>query len=81
MILSIKKAEYQGNYKIKLWFSDSVEKIVDFADFLKNAKNPMTKKYLDEKLFSNYSIQYGDLIWNDYEMCFPIYDLYQQSII
>jgi hypothetical protein len=80
MVLSIKNAEYQGNYKIKILFSDNVEKIVDFANFLKNAKNPMTKKFLDEKLFSSYSINYGDLIWNDYEMCFPIWDLYQQCI-
>jgi hypothetical protein len=81
MALSIKKAEYQGNYKIKLQFSDDIEKIVDFASFLKNAKNPMTKKYLDENLFKSYSIKYGDLIWNDYELCFPIWDLYQQKII
>jgi hypothetical protein len=80
MAISIIKADYQGSYKIKLLFSDNVERVIDFKDFLKNAKNPMTKKFLDEKLFSCYSIKYGDLIWNDYEMCFPIWDLYQQSL-
>jgi hypothetical protein len=80
MAISIQNAEYQGNYIIKLLFSDNVERLVDFKDFLRNARNPMTKKYLDEKLFKNYTIKYGDLIWNDYEMCFPIWDLYTNNI-
>lgn len=80
MSLSIIDAEYLGNYKIKLVFSDNLERIVDFGNFLSKAKNPMTQKYLDEKLFSSYSIKYGDLIWNDYEMCFPIWDLYMNQI-
>jgi hypothetical protein len=57
-----------------------VERLIDFASFLKNAKNPMTKKYLDKKLFKEYSIEYGDIIWNDYEMCFPIWDLHEGKI-
>ncbi len=80
MKIAIKKAEYLGNYKIKLLFSDTIEKIIDFKKFITNAKNPMTKKYLDEKLFSNFKIEYGDLIWNDYELCFPIWDLYENNI-
>lgn len=32
-------------------------------------------KYVD-----NYKIQYRDLIWNDYEMGFPIWDLYNGKI-
>jgi DUF971 family protein len=80
MVVSIQKAEYKGDYKIKILFSDGIEKIIDFFMFLQNAKNPMTKKYLDKKLFQSYSIQYGDIIWNDYEMCFPIWDLHEGKI-
>ena len=80
MIISIKKADYIGEYKIKFSFSDGVERLIDFSGFLTNAKNPMSKKYLDKKLFRNYSIDYGDIIWNDYEMCFPIWDLYEGKI-
>ena len=80
MVISINKAEYLGDYKIKLWFSDGMEKEVDFDLFLRNAKNPMARKYLDKKLFSNFKIEYGDIIWNDYEMCFPIWDLYEGKI-
>ena len=80
MVISIQKANYLGEYKIKFQFSDGTEKVVDFEAFLKKAKNPMTKKYLDKKLFQSFSIEYGDIIWNDYEMCFPIWDLYEGKI-
>lgn len=40
----------------------------------------MSSKYLDQNLFLNFEIVYRDLIWNDYEMCFPIWDLYSGKI-
>ena len=80
MVISINKAEYLGNYKISFSFSDGVETTIDFLPFLEGAKNPMTRKYLNEELFKKYSIEYGDIIWNDYEMCFPIWDLHEGQI-
>ena len=77
MVISISKAEYLGEYKIKFSFSDNTERTIDFKNFLMNAKNPMTKKYQDKELFQQFSIKYGDIQWNDFEMCFPIWDLYQ----
>jgi hypothetical protein len=80
MVITITSAKYLIDYKIKLLFSDGTEKEVDFGIFLRNAKNPMARKYLDKKLFRNFKIEYGDIIWNDYEMCFPIWDLYEGKI-
>jgi len=80
MVISIQKAEYKGDYRINFQFSDGAEKTIDFSNFLKNAKNPMTKKYLDKKLFQSYSIEFGDINWNDFEMCFPIWDLHEGKI-
>ena len=80
MVVSIEKADYKGDYVIGLRFSDGVERNIDFSSFLRNAKNPMTKKYLDKELFKSFTIHYGDLIWNDYEMCFPIWDLHEGNI-
>ncbi len=80
MVISIDKAEYKGDYIINLKFSDGVERDIDFGGFLKKAKNPMTKKYLDKELFRSFTLNYGDLIWNDYEMCFPIWDLHEGRI-
>ena len=80
MVISINRADYIDDYKIKFSFSDGTEKVVDFSDFLSRAKNPMTKKYLDKQLFKEFTISYGDIIWNDYEMCFPIWDLHEGRI-
>lgn len=80
MIISIQKAEYEGDYKIYFQFSDGVKQSIDFRHFLENAKNPMTKKYLDKKKFQEYSLEYGDINWNDFEMCFPIWDLHEGKI-
>ncbi len=80
MVISINKAEYLGNHKISFTFSDGVERTIDFLPFLQAARNPMTKKYLDESLFKGYSLEYGDITWNDYEMCFPIWDLHEGQL-
>ncbi|MFH1005227.1 MAG: DUF2442 domain-containing protein [Bacteroidota bacterium] len=77
MVITIQKATYKGNYKIDFIFSDGVQKVVDFERFLKNAKNPMTNKYLDKEKFKSFSLDYGDIIWNDYELCFPIWYLHE----
>jgi hypothetical protein len=40
----------------------------------------MTRKYQDKELFKSFSVKYGDVIWNDYEMCFPVWDLHEGRI-
>ena len=80
MVISILKAEYIGEYIIHFYFSDGVEKTIDFSEFLKNAKSSMTRKYLDKKMFEKFTISYGDIIWNNFEMCFPIWDLHEGKI-
>ena len=80
MVISIQKAEYKGEYKISFVFSDGIKKSIDFSTFLKSARNPMTKKYLDKKLFKSFSVQFEDINWNDFEMCFPIWDLHEGNI-
>ena len=80
MVISINNAEYLGDYKIQFHFSDGTMRTIDFYDFLNKAPNPMSKKYLDKSLFQKFTIEYGDVIWNDYEMCFPVWDLHEGNI-
>jgi len=80
MVISIQEVKYKGDYKIYFLFSDGVERIIDFENFLKKSKNPMTSKYLNKELFTSFTIEYGDIIWNDYELCFPIWDLHNGEI-
>lgn len=80
MVISIQEAVYQGDYKIGFMFSDGIYKVVDFERFLRTAKNQMTNKYLDKGLFQSFSLDYGDIVWNDYELCFPVWDLHEGKI-
>lgn len=45
-IVGIKTAEYLGEYRLRLQFTDNRERMVDFGPFLASSTNPMTKKYL-----------------------------------
>lgn len=78
--ISIEQAIYDGDYRIRLFFNDGVEQMVDFAPFLMASKNPQIYKYLDPQRFQRFTIEYGDLFWEDYDLCFPIADLYDNHI-
>jgi len=80
MIIDIETAEYVESYQLRIQFSDGQERIVDFEPFLSKSLNPLIKKYLDLERFKNFTVEYGDLHWNDYDLCFPIADLYQGQI-
>lgn len=79
-IIDIIRAEYVGGYKIHLWFSDGKNHVVDFEPFLISARNPMTTQYRDAKKFRQFRLVYGNLDWNDYEMCFSTEDLYNNDV-
>lgn len=79
--LKIDSAKYLKDYKIWIKFSDGVEKLVDFKPFLSKSLHPSIKKYLDTNIFSNFSLIDGNLNWNDYDMIFPISDLYNGKIV
>jgi hypothetical protein len=51
MVISIQRAKYKGDYFIDFSFSNDVKRNIDCTHFLKSAKNPITKKYLDKELF------------------------------
>ena len=79
-IINVEKAKYINEYKLKLSFNDGLEQVVDFGPFLSNSLNPFISKYLDLKEFKKYELNNGDLIWNDYDLCFPVADLYENNI-
>ena len=52
-------------------------RIVDFRPFLSSSRNPLIRAYLDPALFAQFTIKAGDIFWGDYDLCFPIADLYE----
>jgi len=79
--LEVTKAQHVEGYKVLVSFSDGKSTTVDFCTFLNASRNPEIRKYLDMKLFLDFKIQDGNLIWNDYDMIFPLEDLYNNDIL
>lgn len=78
--ISIEEAKYLNDYKIYLKFNDGKERILDFKNFILSSRHPEIKKYQDKNLFKNFNLQYGEIEWNDYDLAFPIYDLYMGKV-
>lgn len=79
--LSIVKASYLSEYKIELEFSDGKSQTVDFGPFLNSSRHSEIKRYLDLETFKGFQIVDGDLDWNDFDLTFPIWDLYTNKIL
>jgi hypothetical protein len=79
-LIKIEKAVYLNNYRVELLFNDGKIEIIDLDEFLKKSSNPQTRKYLNKEFFRKFKIVTGDLVWGDYEMCFPVLKLYEGKI-
>ena len=79
-VIFIERAEHAGDFKIRLTFSDTVVRTVGFGPFLRRSRNPLIQVYLDPTAFAGFQIRKGDLVWGDYDLCFPIADLYDSRV-
>ena len=78
--LEITEARYVSDYKIRLTFNDGIVRDMDFEPFLRKARNPDLTQYRQLRKFKQFRLHYGDLMWGDYEMIFPIADLHRGEI-
>jgi hypothetical protein len=78
--LKITEAKYLSGYKIHMTFNDGTQRVMDFGPFLRAAGNPEITAYRNQKKFKSFHLHYGDLMWGDYEMIFPIGDLHRGEI-
>jgi hypothetical protein len=79
-IIEIISAKYIGDYAVRIFFNDGSNKLVDFKHFLETSLHPSIHKYLNEEKFKQFEIIDGNLNWNNYDMIFPVYDLYNDKI-
>lgn len=78
--LEITGAKYVSGYKVRLAFNDGTARVMDFEPFLRRAQNPDLAQYRQLRKFKSFKLHYGNLMWGDYEMIFPIADLYRGRI-
>lgn len=79
-VVDIEEAQYLEHYKLMLRFSNGMKRMVDFEPFLTASTNPLIRKYLNLGNFKNFVLEYGNLHWNDYDLCFPVADLYKGQL-
>lgn len=80
-ILKIISAKYIEKYKLLIVYSDGKEQIIDFGPFLLTSQHPEIQKYLNLKKFKKFTLSEGDLMWGDFDLIFPIMDLYNNKIL
>jgi len=78
--VSIVRAEWDGDYRIRLDFDDGSSQTVDFLPFLGRSTHPDIRVFLQPELFRAFRLEYGELVWGDYELCFPTIDLYRNRL-
>lgn len=76
-VIEIVQVERLSDYSLRLDFGDGAPRVIDFEPFLSNSPNPLIRAYLDPKKFGAFRLEHGDLVWDDFGLCFPIADLYE----
>jgi len=79
--ISVSSAAYVDGYKLEVMFNDNKKRVVDFGNFLNTHSHPQNNKYKKPENFKKFKIENGNIVWGkDWDMIFPIYDLYQGKI-
>jgi hypothetical protein len=79
--LEITEASYVAGDKPCLVLNDGKKRVMDFEPILRHARNPMITKYRQVRNFKRFHLHFGDLMWGDYDMIFPIADLHHGNIL
>lgn len=79
-VVQIEAAHYVVPYKLSIWFDDGRVNTVDFGRFLRASAHPAIRAYLDVERFKKFTLEDGVLHWNDFDLIFPMADLYRGRI-
>jgi len=78
--INIVTAEQVGDLRIRLRFDGNTEQTVNFKPFLTHSLHPDIRAWLDPARFAAFRLEYGELVWGDCDLCFPVIDLYRNRI-
>ena len=79
-VVYVIRARRVNAHTLRLVFSDGSSRVVDFRRFLATSANPQIRAFLDAKKFATFRVKDGDLVWGDWELCFPVADLYEGRV-
>ncbi len=78
--VDVVQVEQVAAHQLRLAFSDGTRRTVDFGPFLLSSRHPEIRSFLQPEKFASFKVEQGDLLWGDYELCFPVADLYEGRI-
>ena len=78
--IQITDVEYVDGLRLRIAFDDGVVRVVDFGPFLSKSQHPAIRRYLDKRRFKKFSVDRHHLHWNDFDLVFPLADLYAGEI-
>lgn len=79
--ISVKEAKYIDGLKLEILFNDNKKNVIDFSAFFKTHSHVQFNKYKEPQNFKKFTIENGNLVWGkDWDMIFPVYDLYKGKI-
>lgn len=79
-VINVVKVDAVGDCRLSIEFDDGFKQTVDFQPFLVHSRHPEIRAWLQPEKFTAFRIEFGELVWGDYELCFPVIDLYQNRI-
>lgn len=79
--LNITEAILMDAYQMALTFDDGKKQTVDFKPLLASSHHPDVRAYLAPDRFAQFELLHGELVWGDYDLCFPIMDLYNNTLL
>jgi len=79
-VVRIEAVRLHSMHKLALRFDDGHECTVDFGPFLRGSAHPSIRAYLEPRRFRSYTLEDGVLHWNDFDLVFPMSDLYEGRI-
>ncbi len=79
-VVQIKAVRHVSAYRLGIRFDDGHESTVDFGPFLKASPHPAIRAYLDAERFKSFTLEDGMLHWNDFDLVFPMAELYEGCI-
>jgi hypothetical protein len=80
-IVNLVTVAREGDDRLRLNVDDGTEQLLDFYPFLARAVQPDIRAYLDPAGFADFRVEYGELVWGDYALCFPMADLDHNRIL
>ncbi|MBI1870562.1 MAG: DUF2442 domain-containing protein [Chlamydiae bacterium] len=59
------KAEYVENFKIRVFFNDKIEGIVDLHEMVHHDHRSIVKELKDEKRFKKFKVEMDTIVWEN----------------